>query len=365
VGGPFEPGARLELRVELPPAAPSPVQVDQAQLWLELDDAALVVDEHYRLALPGGQPLAAASGAPLLCLPLPPDAEALRFSSATLAMGPEADPSGALALRGPIPAGESAVALRYRIPVRGDTVELAPRFDRGVALLTVFIADTGVAAETARLHRRRPLRADDRTYLHLEGFQIEPGESVAIRLERLAPRRPAPRLALAGFALALTGAGIAFLVVPLRGRRAEPALDPELASLEAERESVVAALRGLEEDFETGKLHAPDYEQLRADLRARAAELIQRRSQARELAPGSADRAGPPGSGAGSAPAASPARCPACASKLPEDARFCHRCGRAVPAAGGPGAPRAAPGGGGEGPGGASEGPGGASEGPG
>jgi hypothetical protein len=329
--GPLAPGTALDLRVELPAVSPSKLLVTEAQTWLELDDAALVVDEQYRLSVPGTEPLLAGSDAPLLCVELPPRAESLRFSPDTLAMGAEPDPSGALALRGPVPAGDSALVLRYRIPVEGDAIDFAQRFDRAVGALRVFVADTGVVAETSRLHRLRPMRSGDRTFLQLEGFQIEPGESVAIRLSRLAPRRPIPRLAALGFSLVLAAAAIGFLVGPLRGGREEPSLDPELAQLDTERESVLAALRSLEEDFETGKLDATDYEELRAELRARAAELIQRGREAGQT--GACGRS----KGAEAGAAAPAAVCAACAAGLAPDARFCHRCGAAVPAAAGPG----------------------------
>jgi hypothetical protein len=327
-GGPLAPGAAFALDVPLPPAAPSALAVAEAQTWLELDDAALDVAEHYRISVPGTQPIGGSSAAPLLCVFLPPGAEALRFSQETLAMGPEPDASGALALRGPIPAGDATLAIGYRVPVDGSAaIDFAQRFDRTVDSLRIFVADTGVSAESPRLHRLRPVRSDDRSFLQLQGFQIEPGESVAIRLERLEPRRPAPRLASVGFSLAIAALAIGFLIGPLRGRREEPGEDPRLAALETEREAAVAALRSLEEDFETGKLDAEDYAELRAELRARAAELIQRQRAAE--VPGAAAHAR-----AGTEPA--PA-CSACAATLARDARFCHRCGTPVQAANGPG----------------------------
>lgn len=320
--GPLAPGAAIELRLELPAVAASALEVAEAQTWLELDDAALVVDERYRISVPGTEPLTAQAGAPLLCVALPPDAEALRFSPETLAMGAEPDPSGELALRGPIPAGDSALVLRYRIPVGEGSIELAQRLDRAVEVRSVFVADTGVVAESPRLHPRRAIQSSDRSFLHLEGFQLEPGENVAIRLTRLAPRRPAPRFAALGFSAALAVVGIAFLIGPLRGRRDEPDLDPVLAHFDTEREALVAALRSLEEDFETGKLDAPDYEELRAELRARTAELIQRREELALRHPG--------GPQAGAPADAPTAVCAACAAPLAAQARFCHRCGAAV-----------------------------------
>ncbi len=325
--GPLAPGASFELRLELPPQRePSALSIDEAQAWLELDDAALVVDQEARLSVPGAKPLEASSDAPLLCIALPQGAEALRFSPATLAMGAEPDPSGQLALRGPIPAGTSSLAMRYRLPVESDEIDFVQRFDRSVGVISVLVADTGVVAETTRLHRRRPVQSGDRTFLHLEGFQIGANEPVAVELHRLAPSRPAPRLATLGFSLALAGVGIAYLIGPLRGRRTEPEADPALAALDTEREAVLAALRGLEEDFETGKLDAPDYDELRSELRVRAADLIQRRRRAAQAPGGEASRA------EGGAPKLG---CPACAAELLPDSRFCHRCGAAVSQAGG------------------------------
>jgi hypothetical protein len=324
--GPLAPGANFELRIARPPAATSTLVIDEAQAWLELDDAALIVDQQVRLSVPGATPLGSGADAPLLCIALPPGAEALRFSQGTLAMGAEPDPSGDLALRGPIPSGPSALSLRYRLPVASEGTEFVQRFDRPVGVVSILVADTGVSAETTRLHQRRPVQNGDRRFLHLEGFQIGADEPIAVRLRRLAPSRPPPRLATLGFSFALAAAGIAFLIGPLRGRRDEPDVDPALSALDTEREAVRAALRGLEEDFETGKLDAPDYDELRSELRMRAADLIQRRQRAEERL----------AAGAGAAAAGAPKlSCGACAAELLADARFCHRCGAVVPVAGG------------------------------
>jgi hypothetical protein len=320
--GPLAPGEAFELRLALPPAVASTIELADAQAWLELDDAALTVDQQIRVVVPGTAPLEASSDAPLLCVSLPAGAEALRFSPGTLAMGAEPDPSGDLALRGPIPAGASALALRYRLPVAPDGTDFVQRFDRSVGVLSILVADTGITADSTRLHRRRPVQNGDRSFLHLEGFQLEAGESVAIRLRRLAPSRPPPRLATLGFSLALAAAGIAFLIGPLRGGPDEPAADPALAALDTEREAVLAALRSLEEDFETGKLDAPDYEELRSELRMRAADLIQRRQEAAQPRAAGTSQSGSDGPRP---------LCEACAAALAPDARFCHRCGAALP----------------------------------
>jgi len=312
--GRIAPGDRVEIAASLPPAALSDaLSLREAQLWLELDDSALEVDAQLRLVVPPGAPRVAASGAPLLCLPLPQGAEGLRFASQTLELGLAPEASG-LAVRGPLPPGESIIALRYHLPAPDGAVSLALRFPLQVPLLSVFASDTGVRVDASRLHRRRSFRNEDRSYLHLEAFEIGAGESVDLALARLTPQRPLPMLARAGFAVLLAAVSMAFLIAPLRSPHAEPALVSPLAShAAAERESVLASLRDLEEDFATGKLDPADHAQMRSELRARAVALLAAERDARAPA----------------APAEPPAvaSCPSCAAATAPGARFCSSCG--------------------------------------
>ena len=161
------------------------------------------------------------SGAPLLCLALPHGATGLRFSSQSLDLGLAVDASDQLAVRGPLP---PAVGLRASLSAARDArmAELALHFPLRLPQLSVFLTDTGVSAQTTRLHRRRPFRSDDRSYMHLEAFELAAGEPVSLSLARLAPALPLPVAARAGFALLLAGAATAFLIAPLRTPRAEP-----------------------------------------------------------------------------------------------------------------------------------------------
>ena len=313
--GRVAPGERVELAVPLPPAASSDaLSLREAQLWLELDDAALDVDAQLRLAAPQQAPLVSATGAPLLCLPLPPGAEDLRFSSQTLELGLAMDASDRLAVRGPFPPGETILALRYHLPAPDGAAKLALHFPLPVPLLSVFATDTGVRVEASRLHRRRSFVSQDRSFLHLEAFEVGAGEPVELALARLEPRRPLPMLARAGFAVVLAALAAGFLIAPLRSRDEEPALpSPQASQAAAERESVLAALLDLEEDFATGKLDAADHAQMRSELRARAVALL----AAERAAPAPAAPIAPP----------SPASCPSCAAATAPGARFCASCG--------------------------------------
>jgi hypothetical protein len=313
--GRVAPGRRVEIEIPVPAVARSDaLALREAQLWLELDDAALEVDAQLQLHVAGEAPLVSDSGAPLLCLELPKGAEELRFSSQALELGLSADGSNRLAVRGPLPGGDSILALRYHLPAPEASRVLALRFPLEVPLLSVFATDTGIQVDAGRMHRRRSFRNQDRGYLHFEAFQVAASELVEIALSRLEPRRPLPRLARAGFALLLAGCALAFLIAPLRSGRLEPAwASPEASNAAAERESVLAALRDLEEDFATGKLEPADHAQMRSELRARAARLL----AAERAAPVAAERVPPP----------SPASCPSCSAATMPGARFCSSCG--------------------------------------
>jgi hypothetical protein len=318
--GSFAPGASIELAVELPPVVTSDaLALSEARVWLELDDAALQVDTQIGLTVPQSTPLASDSGAPLLCLALPHGATGLRFSSQTLDLGLAVDASDQLAVRGPLPPGPSVFALRYHLPATHGLADLALRFPLRLPQLSVFLTDTGVSAQTTRLHRRRPFRSDDRSYMHLEAFELAADEPVTLSLARLAPALPLPVAARAGFALLLAGAATAFLIAPLRSTRAEPPLvSRRAAHAAAERESVLAALRDLDEDFATGKLDVADHAQMRSELRARAVALLAAERDAL-AAPDPA-------------PARSATGCPSCAAEIAPGARFCSQCGIALAA---------------------------------
>jgi hypothetical protein len=313
--GRIQPGGRVELAVGLSPAVESDaLSIADARFWLELDDAALEVDAQLRLTVAQGAPLVAASGAPLLCLSLPPGAEGLRFATQTLELGLALDASNRLAVRGPLPPGDSTLVLRYHLPAREGAAALALRFPLPVPMLSVFVSDTGVRAEASRMHRRRSFSSEDRSFLHLEAFELGAGETVDLKLARLSPQRPLPLLARAGFAVLLAGVAMAFLIAPLRSPGAEPVLASRRAlHAAAERESVLAALRDLEEDFATGKLYAEDHAQMRTELRARAVSLLAAERDASEA----------------TAPVAPPVvtSCPSCAAETDPGARFCSSCG--------------------------------------
>jgi hypothetical protein len=324
-GEPVSAGDSLALEVALAEAAPAQngaVHTPRAELWLELDDAALEVDERMEVVVDGeGAPLAS-SAAPLICLALPANAGGLRFSSELLDAGLRRDPSGDLAIHGPLRRGTSQIALSYQLPADQRGAQLVRRFDRDLPLLSVLVADNGVVADTTRLHRRRPARVDDRNYLHLEAFAVGAGEPIELGLQRTPPQSAGGHTAAAAFALFAGLAALGFLSAPLRRRDAAAREPGETEGNTLERNAIVRSLEVLDEDLETGKLSAEDHAAMRAQLRARAAALLLAPQAAPQPAPAVARPAAP-----------SQARfCTACGAATREGDAFCSQCGNKLQA---------------------------------
>jgi hypothetical protein len=276
---------------------------------MELDDAALEMDEQIEIEVAGPEPLIARDEAPLLCFELPDAAQGLQFSQASLSLGLAPDPSGALAIYGPVPPGRSVLALGYRIAVDDAGVVFERRFPLALPTLSAFVADTGLKAESDRLHRRRPVSSGSRTYLHLEGFALDPHEPVDLSLVPLQKAAAMPRLALAAIVTLAAAASLGFLAAPLRsGRPAPPTPTSDPSSGALELEGVYGAIRDLDDDRETGKVSAEDHAHRRDVLRAQAVSLLR----------GAEEQA--------AAPVAT-STCPDCGRARDPDARFCAGCG--------------------------------------
>jgi len=323
------PGDTVALRVDVPATdeAAKRISVYESRVWLDLDGAALTVDAEHTLRVAGDTPAVSTSGAPLFCVPLPSGAEDLRFSSETLDMGISRDPSGALAVRGPLPAGQSMLVLRYMLPVDRSDPEFTQVMSLDVPLLSILVADTGIVVETTRMHRRRPVRTSDRSYLHLEAFQVAAGEPVELHLRPLVARTLLPRPVAAGLTLVVAAAAIGFMIAPLRRSGTDVSAPSTAASRAAEqRESVLMAIRSLDEDFEIGKLSEADHREMRQELRAEAVNLL--RVERAALADASQDDAA-----AEPAATPTPTACPRCQAPIATaEARFCSQCGARVDA---------------------------------
>jgi hypothetical protein len=324
-GADLPAGSRIALRATLPESRddPSALSLGRTDLWVELDDTQLVVNHEIQLRVDGLSPLASrAQGPPLLRIPLPEGAETAELSAETRAFGASVA-NGALELRGPIPAGESTVRARYRLPATASGAQLTFRAAAKLPTLNVFVADTGVIIRSKRLHRRRPFPSGTRTYLHREAYQLEAGEEIEVELQRLERASLGPGVS-AGLTLAAMFGASLFVIGPLRRRQEAREVETE-NPLQLQRDAVYQDIRDIDHDFETGKLSEEDHAEMRAELRGRAIELLRREraSAATAAEPGTADapdtaaEAPRPGS-----------FCPGCGARADADWSFCSACGR-------------------------------------
>jgi hypothetical protein len=319
---------RLALALELPEArvAPDAVSLAEVRIVGELDDAAWAGREEHVLLVEGDAPVIGNEGQPLLVLPLPEGARDMRFGvrESSAALVPAGD--GGLAVLGPLAAGETIVDVSYKLPA-GEPFVLARHFAAHLPLLSIYVADVGrMGIESDRLHKRRSVRTSDRSYLHLEAFEVAAGERVAFEVTRL-PRaaRLSPNVGLLAMgAFAITA--ILFIVSPLRASPETPAARAEAGGARRERDSLYAALADLEHDHETGKVDDTDYATMRADLRGRALELLQ---QERVASP-AAEPAAPEVPAAPTAKATGIRFCRGCGHGVEPEDRFCARCGKRI-----------------------------------
>ena len=323
----------LPLRVSLPPArlADGAVSVAEVRVVVQVDDAALDVTETHVLDVDSDTHVLGNADAPLLRIPLPANAAKLRFGSDAPGLELAPHPEGGLSVLGTVAPGEAHVELAYQLATGEPPARLTRTLATRTPVLSVFVADTGrLAPRSERLHRRRPLRTNDLTYLHFEAFEVGAGEEVALEIGQLPPsRRGSGTLAL-GLVLAAAAGATFLLISPLRQRGAAAgAPEAELSLARREREALYEAIRDLDHDFETGKVAAEDHARLGEELRGRAAALLAAERTSVQSASAPAGKSGP--SGRAASGASEGTSCAACGAPADPSHRFCAQCGAALP----------------------------------
>ena len=348
------PGREIAIALELAAmqSDPGALTVDEIRVQVELDaETLLFASEEYSLRVAGKTPLVGSADKPLLRIALPPGAEEIRVSPAMQALGLVVGNEGGLALLGPIGPGEVTVAFLYRLPLADGDVRFDRRFERGTPLLTVFVADSGVVTESERLHRRHPIRTKDGpAMIHLEAFDVEPGENVPLHIVASPPRTAGGSVGVLVGALAAAAGAVALLLAPISGRQRAVPHETDVAPERRERESLYAALRDLDDDFETGKVTEDDHAEMRDELRARALALLEAERAAAQTRPATtsptspaspvnaASLASPTSAGVSATGELAPMRraaaarfCTACGAQRGAADRFCAHCGARLP----------------------------------
>jgi len=329
-------GESFDIDLTLPESRldPTLISVPRSDVWLELDDTRLTATIDIQIEVEPGAPVAGSPDAPLLHVSIPSGATLQGVAPEAEALGliPTGDPSGddvGFDVVGPIGPGTTSLGYSFVTPARPEGVELEMRFPGNVQTLNVLIADTGLALDSSRLHRRRPFRSGTRNYLHREAFNIDPDEIVDLSLAPIRATGP-PQSVSIGLAIAAAAAGAFFMFAPLRRvERDEATHDSPLDAIRAKRELIYTAIRDLDHDFETAKLEEDDYTQMRDRLRSEAIELLRAEREATAQEALKAEPSGIPGGTSVSA-AKEPktgAYCPSCGQAVTANWRFCSHCG--------------------------------------
>lgn len=337
---------RVVVRLALPETRrdPDAIAIPRADVWIDHDDTRIDANVNLTLVVDPGPPVAGTAEAPLLRVTLPRGATLQGVAPEAEALNLLANRDGGFDVIGPIGAGEHALSFGWRRPSATEGVALDLRFPRAVQTLNVLIADTGLALDSERLHRRRPFRNGTRNYLHREAYNVEADEVVDLRLEPLRSTG-LPRQASIALTVAAAAAAALFLIAPLRRAPEQATTDEDaLARVRAEREAIYSAIADLDHDFETGKLEPADHATLRAELRDEAIALLRTEQAMAKGDDAAADDEREAGAAATiattPAPAASDAPgaaaggsvatggfCPSCGGRVAAAWRFCSHCG--------------------------------------
>ena len=342
----LEGGRRLDVALTFPEVQrdPSLITIPRGDIWLEVDDTRLTASVEFSLEVAPGSPVAGTPQAPLFHVSLPKGGTVSGVAPNAEALGLVPTADGGFDLIGPIPPGTTSLGYSYQLPARPEGIRLDLRFPRNVETLNVMIADTGLALDSTRLHRRSPFRNGTRNYLHREAYNVSPDEVVDLELVPL-QATGIPRAAAIAVTIAAAAAGALFLAVPLRdASRREFDAAAEGESIGAEREALYETIRDLDHDFETGKLEPDDYHTMRKELRDRAIALLRaERAKAKELRsapePSTSSEAQPeqasrelPASPTAESSTDGPqlatgGYCTDCGAQVKSEWRFCSRCG--------------------------------------
>jgi len=309
----------------------------RSDIWIEVDDTQLTATVDIQIEVEPGAPIAGTLEEPLLRVSIPEGATLQGVAPEAEALGLIPTENGGFDLVGPIGSGTTSLGYSYRMPVARGGVRLDMRFPGDIQTLNVLIADTGLALDSSRLHRRRPFRSGTRNYLHREAYNISPDEIVDLELVPIRDTGFSANTA-AALAIAAAAAGAFFLVAPLRtaSRREVVGESPEDA-IQAKREAIYTAISDLDHDFETAKLEEDDYQEMRERLRGEAIELLRAERDGNPAgessngstasSSGTADTKASADSSTHAALGTTGGFCPSCGGKVIAAWRFCSHCG--------------------------------------
>ena len=137
------------------------------------------------------------------------------------------------------------------------------------------------------------------------------------------------------FLAALAGGVVLFVLFPIFARASEVSEKPSEASQERKslgekKDRIYEAIKDVDFEYQAGKLSDSDYQSVRADFVAQAAEVIARLDEL-DASHAAAEKEEPAVESPEPAPEAeSGVSCPSCEQSNPEGAKFCMRCGHKI-----------------------------------
>lgn len=172
-----------------------------------------------------------------------------------------------LELHGPVLPGERQFQFSYDLA--GSSADLVTEigFPDPVETLEVYVRDFGIVVDAGPLHPARPVRDADTIYQRYVGFDLDAKARIPLRVQALPPRRPPPSWVTALLSALVAAGSLFFVGQPVSAAAPAGGLPASETEGDREKQALIAALRDLEHDFETGKLSSEDRDRLRRDLR--------------------------------------------------------------------------------------------------
>ncbi len=304
-----EDDSPIQISFVLPDAEPEPdrARIKTGRWIIERDPVIIRLSEEYKIYVSGTESVYQPSGSALIKVDLPDGAKNIRFLSGGSPTELRVDKDGSLALDGPLHPGETNLSIQYEVPTRGSSTRIVRNVPSDIETLEVFVVDDGQThAHSPQLHRKRPIKTADRNYISLESFSIGSGQILELNIDLLKIPESMPKFLFLSCLLAGT-LGIVFLISsPLLGGKSTFDV-PSESPLEREQIALLASLRDLEHDFETGKISAEDHRQLRDSLRYRTSQTYEETSKVGTEKP--------------------PETCASCGKVPPQESLFCPQCG--------------------------------------
>ena len=215
----------------------------------------------------------------------------------------------------PLYPGDSQRIFRYQIPVNNGTATFSSKLSANIGKVNVLIPDIGVGVSVSNLPNKSTQSIQDENYLLFSGDNLKAGTQLDFKLDHLSVAQATagqatpgqPVQGQQGLLPLIAGSGVvilvliaALVVMLIRSRRAairkpvsptsgseddeprqagdltEAEREAEEEILEEEKRELVAAIARLDDEFESKKLSAEEYGQLRAEKKRRLVEVVER-----------------------------------------------------------------------------------------